>query len=121
MDHPRLRGKNLIRLYVSACELGSPPLTREKHPHNSLLLLLQGITPAYAGKTVKDGCTGSMERYHPRLRGKNCKRRLYWQYGAGSPPLTREKLIEGVASLKNSGITPAYAGKTMLLYVICIF
>ena len=50
-DHPRLRGKNLfisVRDYIS---VGSPPLTREKLEHHYLGVRIDGITPAYAGKT----------------------------------------------------------------------
>ena len=52
-DHPRLRGEKFQREeYVFAC-LGSPPLTRGKAKKKIYAEEIAGITPAYAGKSLK--------------------------------------------------------------------
>ena len=50
------------------------------------------ITPAYAGKRQK--------KNHPQQRSK------------GSPPPMRGKVPDEQLSLRDAGITPAYAGKS---------
>ena len=55
-DHPRLRGKNFSHDKIDLKEIGSPPLTREKHSSPLSTSFNLGITPAYAGKTVIDPC-----------------------------------------------------------------
>ena len=51
-DHPRIRGeKSGLRTATGAGE-GSPPHTRGKDTDNTDALKIQGITPAYAGKSL---------------------------------------------------------------------
>ena len=73
---------------------------------------LSGITPAYAGKRTvpisKDGIT----RDHPRLCGEKQKRFIQRTAKLGSPPPMRGKGLLFSDSVKNHGITPAYAGKS---------
>ena len=52
-DHPRLRGENAPPLVLPDGLPGSPPLTRGKHINGHMPALLSRITPAYAGKTLK--------------------------------------------------------------------
>ena len=71
-----------------------------------------GITPAYAGKTILGIYIQQTQRDHPRLRGKDGT--SYWQrvIRQGSPPLTRERQFTFLNTAPLAGITPAYAGKT---------
>jgi len=76
---------------------------------------LLGITPAYAGNTVPIENYCSFHKDHPRVCGEHdddsylvCKR-------LGSPPRMRGTHL--LKSLSNNalGITPAYAGNTILI------
>ena len=53
-DHPRLRGKDVGAAALIVAMLGSPPLTRERQNILIFSIIYYRITPAYAGKTVKD-------------------------------------------------------------------
>ena len=53
-DHPRVCGKNYVKLYIEAWCAGSPPRMREKPICTPFRTRLSGITPAYAGKTTSD-------------------------------------------------------------------
>ena len=71
-DHPRVCGKNTYSKINSLTSLESPPRVREKQHNQTTPELLDGITPACAGKT---------------RRVCNCNCDI-----AGSPPRVREKL-----------------------------
>ena len=49
-DHPRVCGEKLYSFRISVGFLGSPPRMRGKAYFQTMLVLNQGITPAYAGK-----------------------------------------------------------------------
>ena len=49
---------------------GSPPLTRGKVGFLLLLMLIQRITPAYAGKSGNLARSHEILQDHPRLRGE---------------------------------------------------
>mgnify|MGYP006878945930 CR=1 FL=1 len=53
-DHPRVCGKNSANLSGQLANLGSPPRVREKLFVTFVLCLKLRITPACAGKTLKD-------------------------------------------------------------------
>ena len=111
-DHPRVCGKNSIKLSTPSRLMGSPPRVREKlhfRLDNSSTLR---ITPACAGKTSRYLPIPTPSRDHPRVCGKNIDNfRTGWQE-VGSPPRVREKLVIIVNRAANIGITPACAGKT---------
>ena len=112
-DHPRLRGKDFRSWGRAATSIGSPPLTRERPPKAITATPSPRITPAYAGKTVKNLLLCMNGRDHPRLRGKDRQLTKDQFKALGSPPLTRERHSYGDSNLKVAGITPAYAGKTI--------
>ena len=91
-DHPRLRGEKQDRDGGARGREGSPPLTRGKVHDGSVLHLLRGITPAYAGKRECPWLSLPPAQDHPRLRG--------------------EKHAAKVGKIRVRGITPAYAGKS---------
>ena len=53
-DHPRECGKNSVLFALVLSNLGSPPRVREKHWSGIIRGTEYGITPASAGKTLKD-------------------------------------------------------------------
>ena len=69
------------------------------------------ITPAYAGKSLLELVAVVGGRDHPRLCGEKLWTLVKRLSQRGSPPPMRGKGISGVADLRLSGITPAYAGK----------
>ena len=73
------------------------------------------ITPAYAGKTSVLLDSENFLGDHPRVFGKNFKKRHNEWRDLGSPPRMREKHLMQVDIVPCPGITPAYAGKTFLL------
>ena len=92
--------------------VGSPPRVRGK------LLDLEGtdelarITPACAGKTMKNGLESNYEQDHPRVCGEN---RGFIKLGTdkiGSPPRVRGKHTMRIEPNELYRITPACAGKT---------
>ena len=92
--------------------MGSPPPTRGTLSRFSARLVVTGITPAYAGNTLKVIITFKFSEDHPRLRGEHLFQFLTcWGY-TGSPPPTRGTLDEDTKLFEVSRITPAYAGNT---------
>ena len=111
-DHPRSCGKDDDTITFLQVNRGSPPLVRERLIVEFAHHRLVGITPARAGKTMRDKFTEWLVQDHPRSCGKDwCKISYAAQIG-GSPPLVRERLLELAIGCANHGITPARAGKT---------
>ena len=101
--------------------MGSPPLTRETLCLKRMALKKRRITPAYAGNTVSmpNHYCGSWD--HPRLRGKHLPQGFKLKAPAGSPPLTRETRVARRCPSDRVRITPAYAGNTHAIQVVCKF
>ena len=91
-DHPRVCGEKSLPPRPMRAQRGSPPRMRGKENSSPKRLPTIGITPAYAGKSIRTRTGTSAPRGSPpHMRGKaSC---LYFRV-----PLT--------------GITPAYAGKS---------
>ena len=80
-----------------------------------------GITPAYAGKTLLSSCVIVGVEDHPRVCGENC---MMWNpriMTKGSPPRMRGKPLTARKSCRTGRITPAYAGKTIVGNVTCVY
>ena len=111
-DHPRVCGEKLPSVHIPVCRLGSPPRMRGKVFLGAVVGRAGGITPAYAGKSTRLLIQQLSLRDHPRVcgekpwcfRGTDCR--------LGSPPRMRGKGRLETFELSNSGITPAYAGKS---------
>ena len=74
-DHPRLCGeKTMIQRKVKILQ-GSPPPMRGKERRKLAFLLLNGITPAYAGKSLAVGVLWIHDEDHPRLCGEKLEMR----------------------------------------------
>ena len=82
----------------------------------TLLFLLRrlGITPAYAGKSIRTRSPAPYTKDHPRLCGEKHvfldRKRLYM----GSPPPMRGKVAAVQKRVNQLRITPAYAGKSQI-------
>ena len=114
-DHPRIRGKDGLKISQSARNRGSPPHTRERLKAFAMLMAAARITPAYAGKTLIQLEYEIGIQDHPRIRGKDCNPLPFSGCSMGSPPHTRERRKKETARTMQVGITPAYAGKTFLV------
>ena len=120
-DHPRLRGKDLVRGYKSTVSLGSPPLARERLLAMKDKVAAVRITPACAGKTSIPKTAPIRLQDHPRLRGKDSFDVSQISHVAGSPPLARERPAHSVTKIVTVRITPACAGKTSTRKFYCVF
>ena len=94
---------------------GSPPLTRGTLFASIFNFCRNGITPAYAGNTIKFFMIFLLSGDHPRLRGEHFGTICRKTTCGGSPPLTRGTLSLKFGKKFRKRITPAYAGNTIFL------
>ena len=132
--HPRSRGENSKEHPAPPKAAGSSPLTRGKPDRVHALHRRRGLIPAHAGKTsgwreLPDGSAAhprsrgengvefdtphALEGSSPLTRGKHADAVDFPDMAAGSSPLTRGKLDMGLFRVKETGLIPAHAGKTM--------
>ena len=90
-DHPRLCGEKGTALAQSEHVRGSPPPMRGKGTGAVGDRLLQGITPAYAGKSFQHMSSFIACRDHPRLCGEKRIVSANPDCVMGSPPPMRGK------------------------------
>ena len=116
-DHPRLCGEKRNSIVAFRLVLGSPPPMRGKDFTKKGYSQLVRITPVYAGKslTVLAWCCHNWD--HPRLCGEKFNFFSVIIAGKGSPPPMRGKVPAVCRSVRQSGITPAYAGKSIVIQV----
>ena len=91
-DHPRLCGEKGSPSLYSRSSSGSPPPMRGKAPFRFVVVACGGITPAYAGKSIRTLRNSHHDQDHPRLCG--------------------EKTFASGVVASFAWITPAYAGKS---------
>ena len=94
-DHPRLCGEKRCPLWCPLRFRGSPPPMR--------------------GKASYGGWLKEVRQDHPRLCGEKVISAIFVPEKAGSPPPMRGKVQSGFFPAFQYGITPAYAGKSILL------
>ena len=85
---------------------------RERPIHTNWTRDKTGITPARAGKTRADRRQQRHCQDHPRSCGKDSYCLAVHFLISGSPPLVRERQLQGTSTILFLGITPARAGKT---------
>ena len=73
------------------------------------------ITPAYAGKSAALAATDKATKDHPRVCGEKHVHLMIAVNSRGSPPRMRGKVPVAESRLRLRRITPAYAGKRLLL------
>ena len=88
---------------------------RGKETGTSQSYVRLGITPAYAGKRDRPRSGPGTTRDHPRVCGEKYTCPLMSLSSGGSPPRMRGKGLGISMSDYSDGITPAYAGKRMLV------
>ena len=90
-DHPRLCGEKGVVRRGHGTERGSPPPMRGKEKAYTYMWTLQGITPAYAGKSPNPSLILVVIGDHPRLCGEKTKSNCPLMQTLGSPPPMRGK------------------------------
>ena len=111
--HPRSRGENLISMASVTSLCGSSPLTRGKRRIGRHEACRARLIPAHAGKTHSRPPKRSPQGAHPRSRGENFLNLTDSRPNAGSSPLTRGKQNHHGTNLRDDGLIPAHAGKTL--------
>ena len=112
---PAYAGKSRTRRCWTKTTAGSPPRMRGKASGPGVLSSLSGITPAYAGKSSFLLPSGNISKDHPRVCGEKWGGILKTIAKGGSPPRMRGKVQVLSHAAQFVGITPAYAGKSLLL------
>ena len=113
-DHPRLCGEKGKTDGIVQQIMGSPPPMRGKVVFDFRLVSYDGITPAYAGKSLPLTVLLVTYEDHPRLCGEKVRLSKKTPFWAGSPPPMRGKDCRTVCEVLAFGITPAYAGKRLI-------
>ena len=114
-DHPRVCGEKghcVLSLYVV---LGSPPRMRGKGVNPCNQRVAVRITPAYAGKSLHPPAEYILTGDHPRVCGEKGDAASYRAWRRGSPPRMRGKAPCWALRHITDGITPAYAGKRLMV------
>ena len=114
-DHPRACGENSKQGFSRPVEAGSPPRVRGKHRMILQRTYSLRITPARAGKTTRRDLYNEAYEDHPRACGENRRHHLLFFQLQGSPPRVRGKPREDGTNGHIRRITPARAGKTIIL------
>ena len=112
-DHPRMCGEKKFTFDAGKLIPGSPPRMRGKAAGHRLGLILNRITPAYAGKRLPIRVIHSEPGDHPRMCGEKQKDTHAAKEAKGSPPRMRRKVAYVLDFFQHVGITPAYAGKRL--------
>ena len=114
-DHPRTRGEKCEECTNGSLCKGSPPHARGKGAMRKTAANFERITPARAGKRTPELTEGRTYRDHPRTRGEKSQTQKEGIADGGSPPHARGKETDAVHLRRPWGITPARAGKSLLL------
>lgn len=93
--------------------LRSPPRVRGKVHVEAGAVPDTGITPACAGKRDATASSRSVMRDHPRVCGEKVPMPAVAVMPVGSPPRMRGKGTPVLRGFGRTGITPAYAGKSL--------
>ena len=110
-DHPRVCGEKAQHRATWYSAAGSPPRMRGKASMALSCLFCLRITPAYAGKSLKDYGKTMRNQDHPRVCGEKMIGDECLPVNKGSPPRMRGKAMLAFVEIWLKRITPAYAGK----------
>ena len=117
-DHPHVCGEKFPPAHRHPCSAGSPPRVRGKAGHCLVELLVLGITPACAGKSLFMMSRRRVYSDHPRVCGEKGVAELAVHQLGGSPPRVRGKGVVTPPLCAEIRITPACAGKSNLT-ILC--
>ena len=115
-DHPRICGEKSQHIGARYIPKGSPPHMRGKVNEKKANGFDIRITPAYAGKSTLLCFPAEPGWDHPRICGEKPHSVLVDPVCVGSPPHMRGKGRATTARVAHTGITPAYAGKSLLYH-----
>ena len=113
-DHPRVCGEKQDDAESMTLAEGSPPRMRGKGANVDCSGRAAGITPACAGKRMVFAGRKSRTWDHPRVCGEKGITYDADDASGGSPPRMRGKGQAACEVVVEFGITPAYAGKSLL-------
>ena len=119
-DHPRMCGKDQLKVRPLLIPTGSPPHVRERPCSDPTILTRPRITPACAGKTQAYQQHSRYYQDHPRMCGKDISADREQRGIGGSPPHVRERPGKKESLYFEIGITPACAGKTADRHDQCV-
>ena len=100
--------------------LGSSPRWRGKDRFLATQSLVLRITPAWAGKRLPHPQRHQAAQDHPRVGGEKGSGVISKIAGLGSPPRGRGKVMLFTLLPMGRGITPAWAGKSMIVRSVCL-
>ena len=120
-DHPRVCGEKFVRCPYPQRYRGSPPRVRGKAEVFDSPDLLEGITPACAGKSIIAQRRHAAIQDHPRVCGEKPSLFLMGCIELGSPPRVRGKDGVALGGCGAVGITPACAGKSFFKRFMRLF
>ena len=92
-DHPRVCGEKCPNCGRKMKQQGSPPRMRGKGAFELLDCQLDGITPAYAGKSQRTAFPVAGGQDHPRVCGEKPSLCIPLRFDKGSPPRMRGKAV----------------------------
>ena len=113
-DHPRAGREKNKELEGVWLPMGSPPRRRGKERSTALVGTPTRITPALAGKRPESVVIDDYSVDHPRVGGEKEARDYPKEEVWGSPPRGRGKVFGLVSHIPCFGITPAWAGKSLV-------
>ena len=87
---------------------------REKRYFLGKMRKFVGITPAYAGKTLRTLLRRRVCEDHPRVCGKNMQKFEVFSDDEGSPPRMREKLVSVFVVVNGIRDHPRVCGKNCI-------
>ena len=114
-----MRGEQVTYQLITQSTTGSPPLARGTVPAVTGADGMAGITPACAGNSCSAFAWQDILWDHPRLRGEQYDLDDLDKLGIGSPPLARGTVFFCTKPCTRTGITPACAGNSFLLRLLC--
>ena len=110
-DHPRVGGEKMLDASRALSWVGSPPRRRGKVCADLQSVPPEGITPAWAGKSLFCFTAAVPIQDHPRVGGEKRFRGGSLQSQEGSPPHRRGKGFLSTSSTLLSGSPPHRRGK----------
>ena len=110
--HPRIRGEDFPNSFCRERFQGSPPHSRGRPYRRRYMNCAPGLTPAFAGKTRCMRLCRHTMRAHPRIRGEDFPNSFCRERFQGSPPHSRGRPFDLAQYDDDTGLTPAFAGKT---------
>ena len=117
--HPRWRGADTTGTVPHRYLLGSSPLARGRRRQLRRLLAPNGLIPAGAGQTFRQGAGPRVGGAHPRWRGADLGGNSGETMALGSSPLARGRPGGVERGQWPLGLIPAGAGQTLSHALTC--